>query len=1438
MKTPSYYRGRAKAIDYFIQLSKDEFERTHLQSGFVPKHLQKQVEEYAQKESKTLSNEALDFVEITSYSTWFAMHPEKMAGVEHAENSIYFPVRVKGTKSDVLAMIDKALKPSNEAKNKNAEKPTNKGNEPSNEAEELELFEMEAEALALALALELELKSKETMNYVSSLNGIDGIGSLNRKTADYLKANNKAVEQVLKKAETLNGLGKLNTTESKLLTAEEVIEQHNAGITADEIKAWVWYRRSIGIPMYGWEKYYIDSQTSGENENMLTTNKDTVVKNTAWVDIGVVPKNTLLGKRVGNKEHQSNDLHHYIFYRDSEGIKIVRKNDVNIKKSTTKTDPKELDKLVKKGVLFYLNGELLPYPVYLFANIYDRELQLREDKNDIIKRYGEDIYKQQAELIKNNKPLQLSVINPDVKERPQISCISDYAKNFKISALREELDIHFPSPQSLFVAFENYLKKLDSIHFEKTTAYSIIFYYLHKRRMEKGTSEELKQEILATTRNEGEELFRKFLHEALLFEDQQKLDMDWNRRYNAVPYIAHHKIPIGFTMSRKFKGFDLEIRPAQREGIAFMELVGSGIIAYDVGVGKTITAIIEVANAIHSGKCKRPIIVVPNSTYKNWFAELIGTGEGEEGVLTGTGVKVNNWFNLSAKILKGIDINKAVPENSITLLTYEGFNKIGFSDQASSAFIDELKKILNQENEGMSERQKAQANQKKWEFIGVGNAGTIADIDKLGFDYVVIDEAHNFKKVFSDVKNDKYGNKRFGINDGDYARRAVKAFFINNYIQRKFGRNVMLLTATPFTNSPLEVYSMLMHVAYHGLQEMGYFSIQDFFEQFILETTEEVVDVDEKIKTKNVVKSFNNRLILQKLIYNHINYKTGEEAGVKRPCKINLPKTSVKKEDGTIKKLLPSEQILTYLPMTKRQRENQNEIIEAINIARNMNYSAKGANIFRAMHKSLNNAISPFLYEGIFDVNYEELVNESPKIKYTCEAIRSVKKWHEDRGEACSGQVIFSNRGKDIFPFIKEYLVQNVGFKPNEVDIVVGGATENKERSIQRFNEGTTKVLIGTATIREGVNLQKRSTCLYNLYPDYSPTHIQQLEGRIWRQGNKFGYVRIVLPLVQDSMDVFVFQKIEEKTSRINDIWYKAERGNVLDVESLDPEEVKYALITNIDIIANNIIEKDLEKQQRTIQLIDYNIENLKKYKQFLSDLNTSRENLRKEVLNCIRNMETFDYIIKPPSKEELAKKYDKFNANEVANQIKKYEELKKLMSETPLSDKTLLKSGRICHHLFPHTVSSFEVDKFAERLSKTTKIEKNLEKQGYTPDKVDKAMEDLKKNLDKANAELERLKSEEYKEEVRKEVKEKKSAMKMDNNSTVESRVKEFSNLNYLLSYQFKDVENNTCELPNKGKAPSKEASKAPSQEAEELELLEMEAEALALELELKLEL
>ena len=43
--------------------------------------------------------------------------------------------------------------------------------------------------------------------------------------------------------------------------------------------------------------------------------------------------------------------------------------------------------------------------------------------------------------------------------------------------------------------------------------------------------------------------------------------------------------------------------------------------------------------------------------------------------------------------------------------------------------------------------------------------------------------------------------------------------------------------------------------------------------------------------------------------------------------------------------------------------------------------------------------------------------------------------------------------------------------------------------------------------------------------------------------------IRVVNPLMEDSIDTFIFQKLEEKTSRINEIWYRAGKTNALNLE-------------------------------------------------------------------------------------------------------------------------------------------------------------------------------------------------------------------------------------------------------------------------------------------------
>ena len=248
--------------------------------------------------------------------------------------------------------------------------------------------------------------------------------------------------------------------------------------------------------------------------------------------------------------------------------------------------------------------------------------------------------------------------------------------------------------------------------------------------------------------------------------------------------------------------------------------------------------------------------------------------------------------------------------------------------------------------------------------------------------------------------------------------------------------------------------------------------------------------------------------------------------------------------------------------------------------------------------------MSPYLYKfnALGTPTPESYVRTSAKLTYVVESIRTIKEHHERTNTPMSGIVIYMERGVQLFDLLREYIIKYLGFQPHEVGIISADTRVPVEKGItseeakeyvknlfngEKYNKGTglvetlpdsqrLKILIGSATIKEGMNLQKYSSTLFNCFLSFNPTDIQQLEGRIYRQKNAFKNVRIVNPLLIDSADIFMFEKLDQKTSRINSIFETDGHTNVLKTEEFDPGELKYALIKDPLVIARmELIEEN-----------------------------------------------------------------------------------------------------------------------------------------------------------------------------------------------------------------------------------------------------------------------
>ncbi len=887
------------------------------------------------------------------------------------------------------------------------------------------------------------------------------------------------------------------------------------------------------------------------------------------------------------------------------------------------TEPLGLDDLLDMcdaGTAGYDGKEWVPGGLFYSGAIYLKQDDLSGNERAIVSTIGRERFDAQMQRMEDAKPPKIRIMAPE-DERLYISPISIFAKKHTVMDLMEEV---LNEPKSLFDLFYQWVGSLDPQDFRhRSDRYDVREHFLTHSNFEPYTPESEKASRLRNAHEDGMQLFQRFLREVLAPREQSVIEHVWNKEYNGWSEIPNYAVPTAFPINTRFNQGPIDPRPALWEGVRFIRAQKSGIIAFDVGVGKTMTAILCMADALYTGGAKRPLVVVPNPTYEKWITETVGSydklgNEVSAGVLPHYRDRINDWYNLGA----GYDnkpYTKPVEDGTITFITYEGLLKMTMSEGAIKDVLDML--VSKLEN-GSGGRKAAEAAQRvRQEYFEKLVKGTV-EFDKLGFDMIVIDEAHRCKNLFESVKekaqdgDDSRQKKRYDM-QGSSSITALKAFAITYLLKKRTGgRNVIYLTATPFTNSPLEIYSMLAQVGMENLEQRGMGNAPEFFDNFVNETQEWAVEPTGGVKKKTVVKSFQNRVVLQSLIYGNIIFKTGEEANVPRPKKIVLPYV----KDGNGVPLPFDQQVLTYLQPSDLQRYWLGEIAKFAEADRPRStriggeipgeYYEEGgylpAQALLAINMAQAVTLSPYLLnvstgktQARIDPSGKKVpgkrigtrflveerpdavqyVETSPKLTYVMQCIRSVKQWHEDRKEKVSGQVIYMNAGADYFPLLRQYLIDQVGFERSEVEIIAGGMDADKKEAIKaKFNGGDVKVLIGSASIREGIDLQKRSTVLYNCMLDWNPTDIVQLEGRIWRQNNIFSHVRIVVPLIENSIDPFLFQLLEEKTSRINDIWARANRSNVLNVDKFDPAELKRGLMTNPKSIAKVVVDELLSE--------------------------------------------------------------------------------------------------------------------------------------------------------------------------------------------------------------------------------------------------------------------
>ena len=191
----------------------------------------------------------------------------------------------------------------------------------------------------------------------------------------------------------------------------------------------------------------------------------------------------------------------------------------------------------------------------------------------------------------------------------------------------------------------------------------------------------------------------------------------------------------------------VRLHPHQVAGARRVLANRGGLLAFDVGVGKTYTGIAVLAQARQDGWCRRPVVLVPNSIVWKWEADirrvlpdyriavigskkkLISRGERKGFVTSDTDTpaeRADKWTRFQAG------------EFDVVLLTYTALARTRMNEGAIRAYADQTEAIRREvrlrqrnarESKNLTERQAA--------ILKEGVAAWIAEQMELpaGWDY-------------------------------------------------------------------------------------------------------------------------------------------------------------------------------------------------------------------------------------------------------------------------------------------------------------------------------------------------------------------------------------------------------------------------------------------------------------------------------------------------------------------------------------------------------------------------------------------------------------------------------------------------------------------------------------------------------------------------------
>lgn len=645
-------------------------------------------------------------------------------------------------------------------------------------------------------------------------------------------------------------------------------------------------------------------------------------------------------------------------------------------------------------------------------------------------------------------------------------------------------------------------------------------------------------------------------------ERAERLAGIYNVTFNSLVLPEYDKSPL--TLPGMSTLWQRRLRDHQNAAVRRIVSEPTALLAHVVGAGKTATMVAGAMELRRTGLAKKPMIVVPNHMLKQVTREFREIYPDRERVkllsISASDLNKKRRAKFLARIAGG--------DWDAVIFTHDAFNIAPLRPETMQAYLDREMSSLRAQLDAAGEagmHQKtitdietslANAEARLQKQIDESSDGVGMCLEDTGVDYVMIDEAHQYKnlRTISAIPG-------AGIQG---SAKATKLHMLLGYLREHNGHNRVgtLATGTPIANSVTEAYVLKRYLGPDLLERMGLENFDSWAATFgeVVSSLEPDAKGD-GYKYKARFARFFNVPELMSAYRAFADVQMAEDLNLPVPPVLAGP-------DGQ-----RGEPI--HFAVTGSQRQFIKELPRQA-------WVKKPGGVLKALGLGLRASLDMRLVGG------EE--GEGSKLEYAAEQIMQV--WEQTKDvvyptsktdptpQPVPGglQLVFCDEGTpgssaeypvDLYGSLREHLI-TAGMPREEIRFIHEASTDKKkERLFADCRAGRVSVLIGsTEKMGTGTNIQDRATALHHLSYPWRPADMAQRDGRIERQGNLNDptvpdtpdHVRLFYYVTSGSFDEFRLNALARKARFISQI---QRRGfNLREIEDIGEEALNLGMLS------------------------------------------------------------------------------------------------------------------------------------------------------------------------------------------------------------------------------------------------------------------------------------